>query len=594
MATKSSTSAKPTLNVIGGVVLLIGALWVARSVLIPVILAILLTFILTPLVMALQHRGLPRTYAVLLVALLLLLTVFGGLGALSKQLHDLASELPTHQGNIARKLKDLQGEGPGLFERLSKMTAEISADLHSTDVDPQRVLNVRVVESKATGLSLLPLLAGPLLGLLGSMSLVFAMTVSMLFKREDLRDRLIRLIGQGSLTSTTKAFDEGAHRISRYLIVQVALNTAFGVLFGLGLTVLGVPYALLWGFLAAVLRFVPYVGTWLGGAFPLLISVAVAPGWLQPVLVVALLVLLGILANNVIEPMLVSRTTGVSPIALVVAAAFWTWLWGPIGLVLATPMTVSLAVLGKYVPQLQFLDVLLGTEPALDPRYGYYQRLLARDEAEAAELVETYLQEHTVEQLCDEVLVPTLVRSRQDLDRGDLSQEDVDAILEATREVLDGQGLEEKAAVGEEKSAAVKILGCPSRDGVDELALHMFQLVVGPACRIEPLSTRMVTAEIAEWVKQEKSAVVCIASVPPGGLTRVRYLCKRLRSQFPELTIVVGCWGLSGEEAAKLVEQLRAAGASHVATTMQASRGQVVPILQALSRPQSQTREASV
>jgi predicted PurR-regulated permease PerM len=574
-------------------VLLTGALWVARSVLIPIVLAILLTFILTPLVVALQRRGLSRTAAVTLVTVLLLVVLLGGLAALSKQLHDLAAELPTHQGNIARKLKELQGEGPGVVERLTRMVEEISAEVRAEDGEQQRVQNVRVVESKATGLSLVPLLAGPLLNLLGSASLVIALAVSMLFKREDLRNRLIRLIGQGSLTSTTRAFDEGAHRISNYLVVQVVLNAAFGFLFGLGLAVVGVPYALLWGFLAGVLRFIPYIGSWLGGAFPLLISVAVSDGWIQPMLVVAFLVLLNFLANNIVEPMLVSRTTGVSPIALVVAAAFWTWLWGLTGLVLATPMTVCLAVIGKYVPQLAFLDVLLGTEPALDPRYGYYQRLLARDEAEAAELVETFLQEHTPEELCDEVLIPALVRVREDFNRDDLSQEDVGAILEATREVLDGQGIGEPTdgagtadgAVAGDVRPVVKILGCPARDAVDELALHLFQLLLGPAYPIEVLSTRLVTAEIAEWVKQEQVRVVCIAAVPPGGLTRARYLCKRLRPQFPDLILVVGAWGLTGEEAArqKQVEQLRAAGANHVATTMQASRDQLAPVLQALS-----------
>ena len=584
MAQKPSASAAPSLNIIGGVVLLTASLWVARSVLIPVALAILLTFILTPLVMALQRRGLSRTWAVLVVALATLLVLFGGVAALSRQLHALAEELPTHKGNIARKLKDLQGEGPSVVDRLSRMFEDIGADLRPVREESRRIQDVRVIESKSTGLSLLPVVAGPLVSVIGSVSLVFALTLSMLFKREDLRNRMISLIGHGSLTSTTRAFDEGTQRISSYLIIQLLLNTAFGFLFGLGLAVIGVPYALLWGFLAAVLRFIPYIGTWLGGAFPLLISVATSVGWVQPVLVVGLLVLLGVMANNVLEPLLVSRTTGVSPIALVVAAAFWTWLWGPIGLVLSTPMTVSLAVIGKYVPQLRFLDVLLGTEPALDPRYNYYQRLLAHDENEAAELVETYLQKHTAAELCDDVLVPALVQTRQDVERGDLNQEDVGAILEATREIIDGQTLEEGGADREPaKAATIKVVGCPSRDAVDELALRMLGLVLGPEYPIETLNTRMVTAEIVDWVKQERPAVVCVAAVQPGGLTRVRYLCKRLRAQFPDLPIVVGCWGLADDDGR--AEQLRAAGANHVAGTMQATREQLLPILRVLTPP---------
>jgi hypothetical protein len=464
------------------------------------------------------------------------------------------------------------------------MIDEVNKDIAPVEKD-DGVLAVRVVESKTTGLSLLPLVAVPLISIIGSISLVTALTVSMLFKREDLRNRLIRLAGQRSLTSTTRALDEGAQRISSYLIIESAINGGFGLVFGIGLALIGVDYAFLWGFLAAVLRFIPYVGTWLGGVFPLLISVAVSEAWIQPILVVGLLVLLGVVANNIVEPMLVSRSTGVSPIALVAAAAFWTWLWGPIGLILSTPMTVCLGVIGKYVPPLQFFDVLLGTEPALDPQAGYYQRLLARDEAEAAELVEGYLADHTLTELCDDVLVPALVRTREDFDGGELSQEDVDGILGATRDILDNQVT---AEWDESAKPAVTILGYPARDGIDELALHLLQLVVGPCCKVETLATRM-SAEVVARVKAEEPPVVYVAAVPPGGVNRVRYLCKRLRGQFPELTIAAGCWGLA-EGVDKAAEQLRAAGASQVATSLRESREQLAPVLQVL--PHLQTAAA--
>jgi predicted PurR-regulated permease PerM len=587
---KSAGAARPSLNVIGGVILIVATLWVARSVLIPVALAILLTFILTPLVLALQRRGVPKTVAILGVTLLLLLTIIGGLIVLTRELHDLAGELPAHKETIAHKLKDLQGEGPGVFENLMRMFEEITADI-SPHKNEDGVVNVRVVESKTTGLSLLPLLAMPLLSFLGSVGLVVALTVSMLFKRADLRNRLLRLFGHGSLTSSTRAMDEGAQRVSSYLVVQVMINTGFGTLFALGLAILGVPYALLWGFLAGVLRFIPFIGTWLGGIFPVLISVAVAAGWIQPLLVVALLVVLGLVANNVIEPMLVSRSTGVSPIALVVAAAFWAWLWGPIGLVLSTPMTVCLVVMGRYVPQLQFLDILLGTGPALDPRYGYYQRLLAHDETEAEELVEEYLKEHGLESLCDEVLVPVLIRTREDLERGDLGREEVDYILQATRDVLDAQSLPGWPEEEKPEPARVKVMGWPARDAVDELALHLFQLVMGPGCEVELLSTRMVTTEMVEWVKQEQSPVLLLASIPAGGATKVRYLCKHLRRQFPQLRIFVGCWGLSDEQG-KRVAQLTAAGATQVATRLGQSREQLAPLLPVLPHLQEEAAAA--
>ncbi|HKB36415.1 MAG TPA: AI-2E family transporter, partial [Gemmataceae bacterium] len=411
------------------------------------------------------------------------------------------------------------------------------------------------------------------------------------FKRQDLRNRLLRLFGHGSLTSTTRAMDEGAQRVSSYLLDQVMINSGFGALFALGLAVLGVPYALLWGFLAGVLRFIPFIGTWLGGVFPVLISVAVSAGWFQPLMVVALLVVLGLVVNNVIEPLLVSRSTGVSPIALVIAAAFWAWLWGPIGLVLSTPMTVCLAVMGRYVPYLAFLDVLLGTGPALDPQYGFYQRLLAHDEAEAEELVEQYLQEHDLESLCDDVLVPALIRTREDRESGELSHEEVDYILQATRDVLDAQSLPGWPDDGELPPERVKVLGWPARDSIDELALHLFQLVLGPGCEVELLSTRMVTTEMVEWVKQEQAPVLFLASVPPGGATKVRYLCKRLRRQFPTLRIFVGCWGVS-EGMARRSEQLREAGATQVGATMRQSREQLAPVVQLLPHLQAKSAKA--
>jgi predicted PurR-regulated permease PerM len=582
LARANATSSRPSFTVIGGVLLLMAALWVARSVFIPIALAVLLTFILTPAVMALQRRGLPRLAAVLLVTGLTLSTVAGGIVIISKQLHDLAATLPRHRENIASKIRDIQGEGPSVLDNLMRMMDEITREIKPPSARSSAI-KVEVVEGKTTGMSLFPYIAMPLIGVIGSISLIVGLTVSMLFKREDLRNRVISLIGKGQLTSTTRALDEGAQRISRYLIIHLSVNASFGFLFGLGLKLIGVEYAFLWGVMAAILRFIPFIGTWLGGIFPILISVATFTGWLQPILVVVILVSLGLTANNVIEPMLISRSTGVSPVALVVAAAFWTWLWGPIGLVLSTPMTVCLRVIGKYVPQLEFFDVLLGTDPALDPEYGYYQRLLARDEDEAEELVETYLAQHTVQELADDVLVPTLSRTRTDQDRGDLSDDDVRFILHATQDVLDGLPLETLAEEGI-VPAPVKVVCIPVRDDIDELALHLFHLVLGPFCQIEMLSPGTVSTSLAEWVRQEQPALVLIGCVPPGGTARVRYLCKQLRRQFPELPIAVGCWGL-GEEG-KLGERLRAAGASQVGATMKESLEELAPLLQLLPQMQ--------
>ncbi len=561
----------------------------ARVVLIPTALAVLLSFVLTPFVRALQNRGLRRTYAVGVVVLITLLAVGGVVTAVSVQLHELARDLPARRDNIAQKLRDVMGTGPGVVGNLLKMIDDLGAALHKDEPpDPARpvAIPVTVVPEKTSGLSLVPQVAGPVLAQLGSVGLIVALTVSMLMTREDLRNRLIRVIGDDHLTSSTRAFDEATGRISRYLLVQVMVNSCFGTVFGLGLMAIGVPYAILWGFLAAVLRFVPVIGTWLAAFFPLLVSLAEV-GWVQPALVVGYAILLGVATNNIVEPLLVSRSTGVSPVALVVAAAFWTWLWGPIGLILSTPMTVCLSVLGKYVPALRFLNVLLGTEPALPADQKYYQRLLARDEGEAAELIETYLEAHTLEELCDDVLLPALARGRAEQERGLLDAGEVAYIVATTRELL-AEAAPEPEGEQEGGASPVVCFGCPAHDEREEVALEMLRRVLGRGrARLDIISSKATAAEVVQRVADEKPPLVCIASVPPRSNAQARYLCKRLRAKFPQLPVVVGCWG-GREEDAKAADHLRAAGASQVTTSLRETRLHVAPLLQIASHLEAQ------
>jgi predicted PurR-regulated permease PerM len=562
--------------IVAGVLLTLAfILSVASKIFIPIALGILLTFILTPAVSYLQGRGLRRTYAVLIVVFVTAALVGGMMTALAVELRDLARELPTHKDHILVKVRDLFGGGPGIFDNLSKMLDEISAEVKGPDKDPavKEALLVRVQQERSTNFGLLALLAGPLAATLGSISLTLALTVSMLLFREDLRNRMFLLLGEGHLTSTTRAMDEVSLRISRYLLSQVALNTAFGTLFGLGLALIGVNYALVWGALAAVLRFVPYIGTWMAAVFPVLVSIA-AEGWVQPTLVIALAVVLGILTNYVAEPMLLSRTTGVIPIALVVATAFWTWIWGPIGLILATPITVCLSVLGRHVPSLGFLNVLLGRVAPLDPELKFYQRLLAHDEVEAADLLEAYLLDHSPEELFDQVLVSALARARRDNERGHLQGDELLALVKTTRELLD-------AVMGEAEEAGEGpvLLACPARDEVDELAAELFGRLIAPAkARYVVVSPEATAAEVLARVEQAEPAVVCLLSLPPGGSARARYLCKRLRARHAQLPIVAAIPGAGGDEP--FVAQLRSAGATQVATTLAEARGQAVPLLQ--------------
>ena len=565
---KPLDAARPSVTVLVGIVLLTAILSLAQGLLIPIALAILLTFILAPAVVALQRRRVSRTWSVLIVVLAAFVCIGGGLFIITSQLHQLASDLPAHRENVKRKMQDLQ-QGQGVIQELGTMLDEIASGFKPTTI----MIPVSFRSDQKTGLETMQSVAEPVIHWVGSVGLVIAMTITMLFKREDLRNRLIRLAGHRQMTSTTRAIDEATQRISRYLVIQVAINAGFGAVLALGLAVLGVPYALLWGILAMIVRFIPYIGTWLAAVPPLVVSVAVSDGWFQPSAVVLFVLALGLFINNVLEPLLVSRTTGVSPIALVVAAAFWTWLWGPIGLVLSTPITVCLRVLGRYVPSLEFLDILFGNEPALDPRFGYYQRLLAHDEAEAAEVVETFLQDHNRLELCEQVLVPTLVCMKEDQQLGNLGADDVQYIIAATRELLEEVAWPDSASDAPSRPG-ILVLGCPAKDDIDDLALEIFARVAGDEYRLERLSTKLMAGEILEQVRQQRPSSVLIAAIPPGGLARIRYLCKRLHAEFPTLRIAVACWGLPADEQ-PLVDSLRDAGANHVSLTMSDSLRQL-------------------
>ena len=563
------------------VVVLAAALIWAQAVIVPLVIAILLMFILTPAVAALQRRGLRRAPAVLLVMSVTLAAVCTLLFAIIDQLHGLARELPSQKENIVRKVRELSGGGPGVIDNLVQMAEEVSAAVNSAPAPASAESGpapARPQPSKFSTSALLPGAARFSLGLVGSIGLVLILTTSMLLTREDLRNRLLRLAGHSHLTRTTRALEEAARRMSAYLIVQVILNVVFGTLFGLGLAVLGVPYAFLWGVLAAVLRFVPIVGTWLAGVLPLLVSLA-QEGWGRPVGVIVWLVVLGVTINSVIEPRLVSRRTGVSAVALVVSVTFWTWLWGPVGLILATPLTVCLAVLGKHVAGLQFLDVLLGTEAVLEAHLGYYQRLLARDEGEAAELIEKYLADRSPAELYDNVMIPALVRAQEDLDRGHITPEDLDFIVRTTRDLL-----HEVPQPDPGESAAdgrpVLVVGCAPHDEREELALELLERSLHKAhVRWELFGSKAVTAEVVDQVADKQPALVCVVTLRPTGVAKARYLCKRLRARFADLTIVAGHWGETDPQEG-LAGQLVQAGATHVTHSVRETAEQVGPLLQ--------------
>jgi predicted PurR-regulated permease PerM len=560
----------------GIIALVVAALYWLQGVLVPVALAVLLTFLLSPVVGSLQRRGLGRVPAVL-VTVLLALSLLGGIGwTLTRQLMTLADELPRYSLNIQHRIADLRGASKGgSVEKVQKTVEAVVGEIQRTDKpDVTRQKPVPVVLEPPSILAHLP----TLLQALASAVVVAVLMIFMLLERRELRDRVILLIGYRRVTATTRALDEAGARISQYLLMQSIVNGSFGVVVGLGLFLIGVPYAVTWGTLAAALRFIPYVGTYSAALLPLALSLAIFPGWLQPVLVVGLFLVEQVVTNMVIQPWLYGQSAGVSRVALLVAVTFWTWLWGPVGLLLATPLTVCLLVLGRHLPALGFLVVLMGDRPVIEAKARYYQRLLARDQDEAADIVEAYVSADGRESVYDAVLLPALYYAKQDRDRGLLSEGDAQFVGQATREILDVIAHDAPAPSDRDPGdlsvsdpgadTRVWIVGCPARDEADALALEMVRHLLDPArYRIEMIGASMLTAEVVAWVCQHRPALLCIGAVAPGGLSQARHLCKRLRSQCPELKIVVGRWGLHDEKDADR-QHLLAAGADHVETTL--------------------------
>ena len=591
----------PSLFILPTVVLIIASLYWAQAVLIPIAVSILLTFLLTPVADSLERLGLGRVFSVILIVIL----AFSFLAAVgwivTLQLTSVANELPTYRKNIEQKIADIRGAGKGgALEKVQKTAEEVKKELEKKD-EPAKVQpkprEVVVQGEQSSTFWPLPIDIAPMFERVASGGLAIVLVIFMLIQREDLRNRLIRLIGYGHLTLTTKALEEASQRISRYLLMQSIINTSFGIAVGIALYFIGLPYALLWGFLAAMLRFIPYVGPWAATIMPSALSLIVFEGWMWPALVVAVFLALEFVANMILEPRLYGESAGVSEVGLLIAVAFWTWLWGPVGLILATPLTVCVVVLSKYVPQLDFINVLMSDEPVMKSHISYYQRLLAGDQDEAAEIVEEHLENHPFEETCDEVMVPTLNYAKRERALGRLAENDQQFIFQATREILEdlnGLNPEPSNPAAMIKKAPttprVRILGCPARDDADELALLMFGHLLDPArYELMRLPDETLASEVIDQIVEKGPSLVCISSLPPGGLAQTRYLCKRLRNRFPDLKIIVGRWGTRSENN---WSSLLAAGADKVGTTLVETRDQVIQFSQ-ISSPDATDNSCS-
>jgi predicted PurR-regulated permease PerM len=538
------------------VIAVVCVLFFARSILIPVALAVLLTFVLSPGVAWLHRRGFGRGAAVTFVVGAAVLLALGVGAVVVQQMAGLSESLPQRRTQILAKLNEAKSWVAGAGDsRFGQMVDEV---LDVVNLKPKPPVDQPptpvVIESQESGIwGRVMTVAGPTMEVIGTGAFAFVLTVFMLLKKEDLRNRMIRVIGAGQVTTTTKAVDDASTRISRYLLTQLVLNTAFGVVIVIGLLILGLKYALLWGFIATLMRYVPYIGTWVGLIPPTLYSLAVSDGWTQPICVLALFGGLELLCNNVFEPMLYGPSMGVSEVAQLVAAGFWAFLWGPIGLILSGPLTVVMLVMGKYVRKLEFLAVLMGDEPALEPRVAFYQRLAARDQDEASAVALREAEKAGPDAVFDGVLVPALCLAKRDHAEANLSDADLAFAVNAAREVAE-EVEATRAAEKEEKAAEagpltrVPVLLCPAKDEVDRAAVEILAGLLDPLrweAHVAAVDT--LVSELLSTIAEQKPAAVVIGAVPPGGLSHSRYVVARIRRNFPDVKIVVGRWG-RGEE----------------------------------------------
>jgi predicted PurR-regulated permease PerM len=610
-ASEERTPSFSTFIILATCVLVVACLYLAQSILIPLALSLLLTFLLAPAVNLGQRLGLPRAAAVLVSVTIAGLVVASIGWVVVTQFTTLATDLrrnATYRQHITEKLEDLQTVGKGgAIADLQATVQEILSRLEpaSSSEHPRAKPRV-VVQDDASPLTTLQTTLAPLLEPLGAAVLVVVFVVFMLLEHEDLRNRLIALVGARDLTRTTRALEDAGQRISRYLLMQFIINSSYGLALGAGLFLLGVPYAVLWGFLAAVLRYVPYIGPWIAAIFPLTISLVAFSGWAPLLWVIALFVILELGSNMIMEPWLYGQSVGVSQVGLLAVTGFWTWLWGPIGLVLATPLTVCIVVLGRYVPQLYFFDVLVSDRAALTPPTVFYQRLLARDQDEAQDLVHDYQQEHAVNEVYDDIIAPALLLAWQDRRQGTLESQDRTFILRATEEIIEEARTNSLEATTTDETSpasipqtndAQVIFGCPAHDESEQLFVQMVgALLHQQGQRVEALTTHDHVTELLVRIKQTPPAVIFIA-VLPGGLPQARHLCRAVRREYPLLPIVVGYWG-EKETFDRTLTEFRQAGATALTTSIQQSfsriltltteepmpaAAQVVPVTQAAS-----------
>jgi predicted PurR-regulated permease PerM len=579
------------------VALIVTILARAQTILVPIALAIVVSFALRPAVRRLE-RVLGRSVSVIVVVIVALAAVTGFGFLLKRQLVDLSTQMTKYSDSIAKKMATLRGSEDSGLSGLSKSVDKAVRGLDEQVAANQGARPVRVVPAEATVTERIEATLGPVVEPLARSIIVLVLVIFLLIKREDIRDRFIRLIGRGHVTLTTRTLEEAGERISRFLTHQSAINGAFGIVVALGLFAIGIPYAPLWGFVAAVLRFVPFVGTLLAMVLPAALAFAQFEGWWQLVATLGLFLGLDVVVAYFVEPVVIGAKTGVSSIAMLVSAIFWSWLWGPVGLVLSTPLTVCLAVLGKHVPRLSYLEVLLGDAPPLEDELVLYHRLLSGDEEEAQEILDKRLHASPRGKVFDEVVIPALLLAGRDRARNEISESDHQEILRTIRALVDAAP--DAAAVprlaapspDQPPAAPQRVLGVSARSATDETIWDMLAQLFDPThVIVESVGSAYLASEVTAVAETHQPDLVCVISIPPGGLAQARYICRRLRAKLPRTPILVirpGVQANGKESALRLTED----GATQVCFTLEDAHtiarqqlvtGQLAPPVSALA-----------
>ncbi|MFC4166932.1 AI-2E family transporter [Teichococcus aestuarii] len=582
-----------SLTTLAGAVVVVAGLYLGRDVLIPVTLAILLSLVLSPLVRLLRRARLGRVGSVILAVLVAIGVLVAAGIVIGAQLAELAQSLPLYQHSLQQKIDTLRQMTVGrLGEVLERIGGEATRTAPSVvpPVTPQGgteppPVRVEVLEPALTPGQMATNLLSPLAGPLAQTGIVLVVTVFILVQREDLRDRLIRLFGSTDLHRTTVAMDDAAYRLSRFFLAQLSINLGFGAVIAAGLLLIGVPSPLLWGLLAALLRFVPYVGAVLGAVLPIGVAAAVDPGWSMALWTAVLFLAIEPLIAHVVEPLAYGHSTGMSPVSVVVAAIFWSWIWGPIGLIIATPLTLCLVVLGRHVDRLEFLDVLLGDRPALTPVENFYQRALAGDPDEVQEQAELLLRERSLCSYYDEVALKGLALAASDVRRGLVTPGQLARIREAVQDLAEGLGelpdvdppavppsgnggrilrlssaeqrlpapvpmkLPDARDIPPPWRAEGAVLCVAGRGPLDEISALLLAQILGKhglGARVVPHAA--VSRRDIARLDTRGALMVCVCVVQmPGAPSHLRYLLRRLRQVLPQTPIVAGIW--TGQEA---------------------------------------------